>query len=92
MVVTETDRIIDKLGGCVGEVVENLVTPGVREKFNDLNLGLSDFLEKWEMSLEENPFFSKLNNKLIENQSPIYNGHSPFFEEELVTRGDSHLL
>jgi hypothetical protein len=81
MVVTESDQIIDKLGNCVGEVVDHLVTPGIREKFNDLNSGLSEFLNKWQMSLGRNPFFFKLNGKLIESPSPIHKKHSPFFFE-----------
>jgi hypothetical protein len=57
MAVTETDQMVGKLGNNVGEIVEHFAAPDIREQFNDLNSGLSEFLSRWQISLDHNPFF-----------------------------------
>jgi hypothetical protein len=59
MVATETDLMIGKPGNSVGEIVEHFVTPDIRDQFNDLHSGLSEFLSKWQISLDQNLFFSR---------------------------------
>jgi hypothetical protein len=53
MAVTETDQMIGKLGNSVDEIVEHFAAQDIREQFNDLNSGLSEFLSKWQISLDQ---------------------------------------
>jgi hypothetical protein len=59
MVATETDQMIDKPGNSVDEIVEHIATPDIREQFNDLNSGLSEFLSKWQISIDQSRLFSR---------------------------------
>jgi hypothetical protein len=59
MVATETDQVIDKHGNSVYEIVEHIATPDIREQFNDLHSGLSEFLSKWQISIDQSQLFSR---------------------------------
>jgi hypothetical protein len=59
MVATETDLMIGKPGNSLGEIVGHFATPDIRDQFNDLHSGLSEFLSKWQISLDQNLFFSR---------------------------------
>jgi hypothetical protein len=59
MVATETDQMIGKSGNSVGEIVEHFATPDIRDQFNDLHSGLSEFLSKWQISLDQSRLFSR---------------------------------
>jgi hypothetical protein len=59
MVVAETDQAIGKLSNSVGEMVEHFAAPDIREQFNDLNSGLSEFLSRCQISLDQPQLFPK---------------------------------
>ena len=51
----ETGKLIGKLGNRFGELVEHLVAPGIKEKFNELGFNFDASLENWKIRDPGNP-------------------------------------
>ena len=51
----ETDKVIGDLGNRFGELVEHLVLPSIKEKFNELGFDFDGSLQNWKIKEPGNP-------------------------------------
>ena len=51
----ETDKLIGDLGNRFGELVEHLIVPNMKEKFNELGFNFDGSLENWKIREPGNP-------------------------------------